>query len=97
MKKISFVIPALNEEAGIGLVLGEIPVSKLNKQGYEVEVIVVDNASTDRTAEIAREHGARVVYEANRGYGNAYKAGFPRARGDIVHGIGSPPRARSSS
>jgi glycosyltransferase involved in cell wall biosynthesis len=82
--KLSIVIPALNEEAGIGMVLDQIPVRKLERAGFEVERVVVDNASTDRTGEIAREHGATVIYQPKRGYGNAYKAGFNAATGDII-------------
>jgi glycosyltransferase involved in cell wall biosynthesis len=48
------------------------------------EVIVVDNGSTDHTAAIARQMGAQVVSELNRGYGRAYKSGFSRATGDII-------------
>src|SRR5205085_1322619 len=48
------------------------------------EVVVVDNASTDRTAEVARAAGARVVFEARKGYGRAYKTGFAAARGDVI-------------
>jgi glycosyltransferase involved in cell wall biosynthesis len=48
------------------------------------EVIVVDNDSTDRTAEVARSHGARVIHEKIRGYGRAYKTGLIEAKGEIV-------------
>jgi len=82
--KISIVIPALNEEAGIEAVLKQIPREKLHEAGYETEVIVVDNGSEDRTAEIARANGATVISQCERGYGNAYKAGFKNATGDIV-------------
>lgn len=82
--KISIVIPALNEEEGIGLVINQVPVEQLNNAGYDVEIIVVDNASTDNTAKIAQEHGAKVVFQPQRGYGNAYKAGFNNATGDII-------------
>lgn len=84
MKKISIVIPALNEEQGIGQVIKQVPVTELNNAGYEVEILVVDNASTDKTAEVARLHGALVVFQPLRGYGNAYKAGFDSATGDII-------------
>jgi glycosyltransferase involved in cell wall biosynthesis len=83
-KKISIVIPALNEEEGIGLVINQVPVAELNNAGYDVEIVVVDNASTDNTAAVAREHGAKVVSQPLRGYGNAYKAGFNNATGDII-------------
>jgi glycosyltransferase involved in cell wall biosynthesis len=83
-KSVSIVIPAYNEEEGIGAVLEQIPKAELNALGYEVEVIVVNNNCTDRTEEIARAHGATVVFESNPGYGNAYKAGFSNATGDII-------------
>ncbi|MBN2430092.1 MAG: glycosyltransferase family 2 protein [Acidobacteria bacterium] len=75
--QITVVIPCLNEEAGIPLVLGNIP-------DFVDEVIVVDNGSTDRTAEIARSMGAQVIHEKIPGYGRAYKTGLANARGDII-------------
>jgi glycosyltransferase involved in cell wall biosynthesis len=59
------------------------------------EVIVADNNSTDRTAQVARELGAMVVHEPKQGYGAAYKAGLRRASGDIIvtmDGDGTYPR-----
>lgn len=82
--KLTVVIPAYNEEAGIGLTLDSIPVHALNAAGYEVEKLVVNNASTDRTAEVAEAHGARVVYQSKQGYGHAYQCGFSNAHGDII-------------
>ncbi len=84
MKKITVVIPALNEEQGIGLVLKEIPISILLDIGYKTEVMVIDNGSKDRTCHIAKDHGATVIIQPIRGYGNAYKAGFANASGDII-------------
>ena len=84
MKTISIVIPALNEEHGIGPVLREIPIAKLKKIDYEVEVLVIDNGSHDKTPHIAREHGATVIVQPIRGYGNAYKAGFANAHGHVI-------------
>jgi hypothetical protein len=75
--KITVVIPCLNEEQGIRRVLADLP-------GFVDETIVVDNASTDRTAEIARQMGARVIRENVRGYGRAYKTGLFHAHGDII-------------
>ena len=83
-KRISIVIPALNEEAGIEKTVSTIPREELERMGYEVQVIVVDNGSTDRTGELAGQAGAEVVLELKRGYGSAYKAGFARAIGDII-------------
>lgn len=63
--KAALIIPALNEESAIGDVLKEIP------GGLFEQVIVADNGSTDRTSEVAVSHGAVVVAEPRRGYGNA--------------------------
>ncbi|ABS02545.1 glycosyltransferase family 2 protein [Kineococcus radiotolerans] len=82
--KLSVVIPALNEEPNMPRVLGQIPAEALRQQGWDLEVIVVDNASTDGTARIAAELGAIVVHQPNRGYGNAYHAGFAAATGDVI-------------
>jgi hypothetical protein len=48
------------------------------------EVIVVDNGSTDRTSDVAKSFGAKVIREDVRGYGRAYKAGFRAAAGDLI-------------
>lgn len=84
MKSITVVIPALNEEHGIGPVLREVPIKKLNEMGYDVEIMVIDNGSTDQTLHIAKSHGATVIIQPIKGYGNAYKAGFANASGDII-------------
>jgi len=78
------VIPALNEEAGIGKVIDQVPREALARLGYDVEVIVVDGESRDRTRDIAEAKGARVIIEPRKGYGRAYKTGFDRARGDVI-------------
>ncbi len=84
MKKLTVVIPALNEEEGIGSVLKEIPIFVLWDMGYETEILVIDNGSKDQTRHIAKQHGATVIIQPVRGYGNAYKAGFANAGGDII-------------
>jgi len=84
MKKLTIVIPALNEELGIGSVIKEIPLNQLTELGYQTEILVVDNDSHDKTPHIARSHGATVIIQPIRGYGNAYKAGFANATGDII-------------
>jgi glycosyltransferase involved in cell wall biosynthesis len=84
---ISLVIPCHNEEAGVRQVISRCPA------GID-EIVVVDNNSTDRTAEVARAYGARVVRETRPGYGAAYKAGLRSATGDIIatlDGDGSYP------
>lgn len=81
---VSFVIPTLNEEEAIQPTLDSIPVQALEEEGYEVEVVIVDGESTDKTREIAKAWGAKVVIEPRKGYGRAYKTGFARAKGDIL-------------
>lgn len=76
-QRITAIIPCLNEEQGIEEVLKRMP-------AYVDEIIVVDNGSTDRTAEVAASFGARVVPEMVRGYGRAYKKGFSHATGDVI-------------
>ncbi|RLG13615.1 glycosyltransferase family 2 protein [Candidatus Pacearchaeota archaeon] len=83
-RKVSIVIPALNEEESIGRVIDSIPVDVLRKMGFDVEVLVVDGASEDRTREIAVRKGAKVVVEPRRGYGRAYMIGFKHVDGDII-------------
>lgn len=68
--KISVIIPAFNEERSIGKVITDIPKELVH------EIIVVDNACTDRTVEVAESAGARVVREERRGYGYACLAGI---------------------
>ena len=70
VSRISIIIPAYNEESSIGLVLDALPQEKLH------EIIVVDNGSSDATARVAQEHGARVVKEPRKGYGSACLKGI---------------------
>ncbi len=66
---ISVIMPALNEEDAVGKVLADIP-------GWVDDIVVVDNGSTDGTAEVALSGGARLVEEKKRGYGAACLAGI---------------------
>ncbi len=88
--RLTIVIPALNEEAAIGAtiercldarreIVDQSPVD-------DVEIIVVSDGSTDRTAEIASGYGdvRVIVFETNRGYGAAIKKGFEEGSGDLV-------------
>ena len=84
MPRLSIVIPALNEYENMEAVLASIPARALQEIGWTTEVIVVDNGSTDGTGDKARSLGARVVEQPVRGYGNAYRAGFSAARGDVI-------------
>ena len=83
MPKVSVVIPAYNEEEAIGKTLEEIH-NTLGDTDISYEIIVVDNNSTDKTGEIARSLGAKVVVERKQGYGNAYKCGLKQAKGEII-------------
>jgi hypothetical protein len=81
--EISVVIPCLNEEEAVGAVVDQAW-EGIRATGRSGEVIVVDNGSTDRSADIAASHGATVVEEQRRGYGSAYLAGLANARGAYV-------------
>ena len=81
--EISVVIPCLNEEEAVGKVV-DSSLEGIRRSGRTGEVIVVDNASTDRSAEVAVEHGATVVREERPGYGSAYLAGLAVAQGDFI-------------
>ena len=80
---VTIVLPCLDEEATVGAVVDEA-YAGLRAAGIDGEVIVVDNGSTDASAAIAEEHGARVVHEPRRGYGSAYLAGLSEARGEAI-------------
>jgi len=81
--EISVVIPCLNEEEAVGKVVDQA-LEGIRRSGRTGEVIVVDNASTDRSADVAAEHGATVVREERPGYGSAYLAGLAVAQGDFI-------------
>ncbi len=83
LTKISVVMPCLNEAGSVGRCISTDR-EALEKLQLEGEVIVVDNDSTDGSAEIARKHGAKVVHEPRQGYGNAYLRGFHEAKGEII-------------
>lgn len=79
--KISVVIPAHNEQAFLRRTL-----KSLKKQTFKLpyEIIVADNNSTDKTAYIAKKHGAIVIKEQKQGYAYACSAGFKAAKGEII-------------
>jgi glycosyltransferase involved in cell wall biosynthesis len=80
---VSVVIPCLNEAENIELCVRTAR-EVLERNGIDGEVLVVDNASEDDSAALARAAGARVVDEPRRGYGSAYLAGFGAARGRYI-------------
>lgn len=79
LPKVTVIIPTMNEEGSIGEVLDQIPKTLTN-----VEILVIDTNSRDRTVEIAKSKGAVVINEPRRGYGRAYKTGFVNAHGDVI-------------
>ena len=78
---ITLIICAHNEESVIG---ETIDVAKKYSGGKFKDVIVVDNASTDRTALVAREHGARVIFEPEKGLPSARQCGFENSTGEYL-------------
>jgi len=80
---VSVVLPCLNEADSVGLCVKEA-LDTMSGAGIAGEVVVVDNGSTDGSADVAEEAGARVVTESRRGYGRALRSGFDAARGDVV-------------
>jgi glycosyltransferase involved in cell wall biosynthesis len=77
-KIVSVVIPAYNEEKAI-----ERTIKDFSKP-YVDEIIVIDNNSTDRTSELAKKAGAKVILEKKQGYGHALRRGLKEADGEII-------------
>lgn len=86
-QKVTVVIPCRNEAKGIAKVVRGFNREKLLHLGYKLEIIVVDNNSTDNTAEVARKAGARVITEKARGKGNAMRTGFRSVSSDTKYVI----------
>src|ERR1039458_9466859 len=82
--RISVIVPAFNEEKLLGASLAEIQTAAaaFTRLGWEFELVVCDNNSTDRTAEIARAAGAKVVFEPVNQISRARNAGAAAATGD---------------
>jgi len=81
--EVSVVMPCLNEEKTIGICIKKA-FATFRDEGIDGEVIVVDNGSTDNSAQIARDSGAKVVYQPIRGYGSAYLHGLEEAKGKYI-------------
>jgi dolichol-phosphate mannosyltransferase len=76
IKKITILLPCYNEEKGLSKVFDGVPLKKLAYFGYQTEIIVINNNSSDHTIEVALEKGAKIVTEKKQGKGNALKTGF---------------------
>jgi glycosyltransferase involved in cell wall biosynthesis len=81
--RVSAVMPCLNEERTVGTCI-EKAFSAFRSMGVTGEVIIADNGSSDRSVELARALGARVIHVEKRGYGAALFAGIAAARGDYI-------------
>ncbi len=80
MPKISVIIPSYNEEKYLNY-----PLNALHKQTFkDFEIIVVDGNSSDKTRDIAKKHGARIIIEKRKGIGLARNTGAKKARGSIL-------------
>jgi len=82
--KVSVVIPAINEERGIGKTIDAVKKEFFQNQQWDLEILIVDGNSKDKTREIATSKGAQVLLETRKGYGRAYKTGLAHATGDII-------------
>ena len=82
--KVTILIPTKNEEAGIGATIDALPLEKLDELGLQVEVLVVDGHSTDRTREIAEAKGAKVVLQKGKGKGWGVRSAIPHITGDYI-------------
>jgi len=83
-EKISVILPTYNEEKAVASVIDQIT-AVMNEKGYDFEIIVVDDGSTDRTPEIAKEKNVRLLrHDINKGVGAARKTGILNAKGKII-------------
>ena len=83
MLELTILMPCLNEEENIAFCIDQAK-SYLSSRGINGEILVVDNNSMDRSAEIALLHGAKVVVELRRGYGRALRTGLQQSTGSVI-------------
>jgi dolichol-phosphate mannosyltransferase len=81
-KKLLVVVPCYNECDAIANVLKKFPTKQLQKHKWQVEIVVIDNNSTDGTSEVARQHGATVINEPQQGKGHAVMTGLQQISND---------------
>ena len=80
---LSIIMPCRNEENAVAKAIQDAK-AFLDKYGISGEILVVDNASTDKSASVARKNGARVVYESLKGYGRAIRTGIAESEGKVL-------------
>jgi glycosyltransferase involved in cell wall biosynthesis len=83
LKKVAVIIPCHNESTSIAQVLAKFPREKLLHHALQLDIYVIDNCSSDGTAEVAAKMGANVIYEPKKGKGNALRAGFRSIPDDV--------------
>ncbi|MCD6381354.1 MAG: glycosyltransferase family 2 protein [Candidatus Aenigmarchaeota archaeon] len=81
-EKISIVIPTLNEEKNLKIVLPQL-VKFMNDRGFRYEIIIVDGYSEDKTVDVTKKFGAVILFD-NKGKGSAIRKGLKWAKGDII-------------
>jgi glycosyltransferase involved in cell wall biosynthesis len=81
---VNVILPTLNEEKGVGKTIDSIKTDYFKKNKWNLEIIIVDGNSKDKTREIAKKKGAKIIVEKRKGYGRAYKTGMSKATGDII-------------
>jgi glycosyltransferase involved in cell wall biosynthesis len=77
-------LPTFNEEKGIGKTIDSINKDYFKEKGWNLEILIVDKESSDKTQQIAKSKGAKIIIEKRKGYGRAYKTGISLAKGDII-------------
>jgi glycosyltransferase involved in cell wall biosynthesis len=77
-------LPTLNEEKGIGKTIDSIKRECFDKKNWNLEIVIIDGDSKDKTREIAKKKGAKIIIEKRKGYGRAYKTGLLQAKGDVI-------------
>ncbi len=81
---MTILLPAKNEETGIETTFEALPLDRLEELGYPFEILVVDGKSRDRTREIAKRYGARIVQQLGTGKGRGVRTAVDVAKGDYV-------------
>lgn len=84
-EKLVILIPCHNEAESIGKVISKFPYDKIKHLGLQLEIIVINNRSTDATRAVAEAAGARVVDEQRKGKGNAMRRGFASLPNDTTY------------
>ena len=80
---LTILMPCLNEEGNIGFCIDQAK-EYIKSRKVSAEILIVDNDSTDKSAEIAVAHGATVITEHRRGYGRALRTGLEHAKGNVI-------------